>query len=283
MKKIRKFARKAAKFILSSTNDKKVEVNISEIQYGEILKNRNIIVTGGGSGIGLSIAKKFDSEKANVVIIGRREEKLKKAVLNSNIKYIVYDLNDIDKLDDLINNCRKKLNGEIDTIVCNAGISLHESDITNVTKETFDMQFNTNFRANYFLCKKFSEYYLKSKQKSGNILVISSETGNQCYDIPYGLTKSSLNSLVRALSRRFYKCGLRVNAIALGVTESCMTKEYASVTNGNYYRDCASDRIFLPSEVAEVAAFIISDAAKCISGEIIHTNAGNHLNPYWDD
>ena len=114
-------------------------------------------------------------------------------------------------------------------------------------------------------------------------MVISSETGNQCYDIPYGLTKSSLNSLVRALSRRFYKCGLRVNAIAPGVTESCMTKEYASVTNGNYYRDCASDRIFLPSEVAEVAAFIISDAAKCISGEIIHTNAGNHLNPYWDD
>lgn len=283
MKIIKKFARKLAKFILSSTSDKKVEINISEIRYGEVLKNRNIIITGGGSGIGLAMAKKFDSEKANVVIIGRNEEKLKKAVLNSNIKYLTYDLNDIDNFDGLIKNCRKKFDGEIDTIVCNAGISLHEGNICNVTKETFDMQFSTNFRANYFLCKKFSEYFLKSNQESGNILIISSETGDQCYDTPYGLTKSSLNSLVRALSRRFYKSGLRVNAIAPGVTESDMTKDYADVSNGNYYRECASDRIFLPTEVAEVATFIISDASKCISGEIIHTNAGNHLNPYWND
>ena len=114
-------------------------------------------------------------------------------------------------------------------------------------------------------------------------LIISSETADQAYDIPYGMTKAAMNSFVRAASRRVYPLGIRVNAIAPGVTLSDMTKEYADVTDGNFYRDCASQRLFLPEEVAEVAAFLLSDASKCISGEIIHTNAGNHIKTWWDE
>lgn len=62
-----------------------------------------------------------------------------------------------------------------------------------------------------------------------------------------------------------------------------MTKDYAEAADGNLYRDCASNRIFKPEEVAEVVCFLLSDASRCISGEIIHTNAGNHLNPFWKE
>lgn len=281
---MKKFLRKIAKFILSSSSDQKVEVNIANINYNNILSGRNIIITGGGSGIGLAMAKKFASEGANLIISGRNELKLKEAIkmIGERAKYVVFDVNDINKQEEFIMKCEKILGGKIDTLVCNAGVSLHENTFKNVTEESFDTQFETNFKSTYFLSKYFIEYCLKNINDYNNLLVISSETGSQCYDIPYGLTKNLLNSMVGAFSRRVYKENIRVNAIAPGVTLSDMTKEYADASDGNLYRDCASGRIFLPEEVAEVATFLISNAAKCISGEVIHTNAGNHLSIFWN-
>ena len=173
--------------------------------------------------------------------------------------------------------------GTIDILVSNAGISLHEGNFKNVTEESFDMTFNTNLKSNYFLCKTFLEMKLLEKDPNANLLIISSETGDQCFDIPYGLTKAALNSLTGALARRVYKYGIRVNAIAPGVTSTDMTSSYTNVKDGNMYSEgCASERIFLPEEIAEVACFLISDASNCISGEIIHCNAGNHLKTSWD-
>lgn len=282
---MKRFLRKLAKFILDSSSDMRVEVKIAQINYGKILSKRNIVITGGGSGLGLEMAKKFVSEGANVVISGRNEKKLKEAIENigKNIKYIVSDVTNINEQSKFLNECERLLDGKIDTLVCNAGISLHENHFINVTEESFDKQFNTNFKATYFLSKYFLEYALRNKNKNNNLLIISSETGNQCYDIPYGLTKSALNSMIGAMSRRVYKDGIRVNGIAPGVTISNMTKDYADNSNGNLYRNCASNRIFLPEEIAEVATFLISDASKCISGEVLHTNAGNHLSIFWNE
>lgn len=63
-----------------------------------------------------------------------------------------------------------------------------------------------------------------------------------------------------------------------GVTATDMTKEYADVSDGDYSYEAASGRLFLPEEVAEVVCFLLSSASRCISGEVIHVNAGNHLN-----
>ena len=181
---------------------------------------------------------------------------------------MTFDVSNADKAEEFFVQCQQKLNAPIDCFVSNAGVSLHENVFTNVSLEGFDKQFNTNMRGNYFLCKAFLEMKLKEK------------TGNQAYDIPYGMTKAAVNSMVKAFSRRVYQKGIRVNAIAPGVTLSDMTKEYAEASDGNLYRDCASGRIFKPEEVAEVACFLLSDASRCISGEIIHTNAGNHIKTF---
>lgn len=283
--KLKKFLRRMAKFILNSSSDKKVFVNVNQVNYNEQLKDRNIIITGGSRGIGLSIAKKCISEGANVIITGRNKKTLIEASkeLGKNSKYIVFDSTNISKIPNFFIDAKNLFNGEIDSLICNAGISMHENIYKNVTEESFDKQFDINFKSNYFLSKYFLEYLENNKAKSGNLIFISSETGNQCYDIPYGLTKASLNSLTRALSRRVYKDNIRVNAIAPGVTKSDMTREYAEAEDGNLYRNCSSDRIFLPEEIAEVACFLLSDSSKCISGEIIHCNAGNHLSVFWDE
>lgn len=84
--------------------------------------------------------------------------------------------------------------------------------------------------------------------------------------------------MIGSLSRRFYRKGVRVNGVAPGVTATDMTKEYADVSDGDYSYEAASGRLFLPEEVAEVVCFLLSSASRCISGEVIHVNAGNHLN-----
>lgn len=282
---LKRIIRKVAKFIVFEQPKEKVFVNVAQIQYGGILKGKHIVITGGGSGLGLAMAKKFVSQGANVLIVGRNEDKLKKAIgeiKSGGASYLTFDVSNADKAEEFFVQCQQKLNAPIDCFVSNAGVSLHENVFTNVSLEGFDKQFNTNMRGNYFLCKAFLEMKLKEKTDNANLLVISSETGNQAYDIPYGMTKAAVNSMVKAFSRRVYQKGIRVNAIAPGVTLSDMTKEYAEASDSNLYRDCASGRIFKPEEVAEVACFLLSDASRCISGEIIHTNAGNHIKTFWD-
>lgn len=281
----KRLIRKVAKLILASQPETFTKVEVAQINYGGILSGKTIVVTGGGRGLGYAMAKKFISEGANVVISGRKEDTLKTAVgeLGANCQYVVYDVTDVEHTKEFLKKCQTMLGGRIDCLVSNAGLSLHENHFANVTVDGFDKQFNTNFRGGYFLGKEFLEMKLSRRETSGQLLFISSETGNQCYDIPYGMTKAALNTLTRALSRRVYQSGIRVNAIAPGVTLSDMTKDYAEASDGNMTRNCASGRIFLPEEIAEVASFLLSDASICISGEIIHCNAGNHLKVFWDE
>lgn len=282
----KRIIRKIAKFILASQPDAFVQVNVGQLQAGNILQGTKIVITGGGSGLGYAMAKKFISEGAEVVISGRNADKLKAAAEklgSSNCKTVVVDVCDVAHSMDFLEKAKELLGGRIDCLVSNAGVSLHENIYTNVTVEGFDKQFNTKFRAGYFLGKAFLEMKTKEEQPNAELLYITSETGDQVYDIPYGMTNAALNSMVGGFSRRVYQQGIRVNAIAPGVTLTEMTRDYAESSDGNLYRNCASGRTFLPEEVAEVACFLLSDASKCISGEVIHCNAGNHLKAFWDE
>lgn len=283
---VKRIIRRIAKFILVSQPKSNIQVNIGQIHCGRILLDKNVVITGGSSGIGLAMAKKFISEGATILITGRNEKKLVAAVNqlgHDKCRYIIADVCDVEHVSEFLQQAKDELGGRIDCLVSNAGVSLHENHYENVTIEGFDKQFNTKFRAGYFLGKAFLEMKTREKDVAGaQLLYISSETGDQVYDIPYGMTNAAINSLVGAFSRRVYKQGIRVNAIAPGVTLTDMTKDYAEASDGNMYRDCASERIFLPEEIAEVACFMLSDASKCISGEIIHCNAGNHLKTFWE-
>lgn len=282
----KRIIRKIAKFILASQPDAFVQVNVGQIQAGNILQGKKIVITGGGRGLGYAMAKKFISEGAEVVISGRNADKLKEAAEKlgiSHCKTVVADVCDVAHSMDFLEKAKELLGGRIDCLVSNAGVSLHENIYTNVTIEGFDKQFDTKFRAGYFLGKAFLEMKTKEERSDAELLYITSETGDQVYDIPYGMTNAALNSMVGAFSRRVYQKGIRVNAIAPGVTLTEMTRDYAESSDGNLYRNCASGRTFLPEEVAEVACFLLSDASKCISGEVLHCNAGNHLKAFWDE
>ena len=272
--------RKLGKGLLHAGPQIITNVNITQIDYDNQLQGKTIIVTGGSKGIGRAMTKKFTDSGASVLIVGRDVDALEKASKELCCEYLAFDVSTIEDDNDFISKCAEKLGKNPDCLVLNAGISLHEQSILSVTDEGFDKQFNTNLKGAYFLAKSFISLNLKeSTTVDAEILFISSETGDMAYDIPYGLSKASINSLVRGLSKRFYKNGIRVNAIAPGLTATNMTK----VNQENLTQHSqASGRMFLPEEIAEVACFLLSDATKCISGEIIHCNAGNHIKTNWE-
>lgn len=275
---MKQYFKRLFQFIIHGIPQKNIRVNVVKVAKGDILNKRNILITGGGSGIGLAIAKYCAEEGANVIIIGRNEEKLRDAASNiSGCKFLSFDLNKIDQIPELLTNAERILGHNIDSLVLNAGISLHEENIKYVSREGDEKQFTTNLESSYFLAKTFIEN--QKVNSKINLLFISSERGFQCDDVPYGLTKCAINSLTRGLSRRFYKEGVRVNAIAPGITTSNMT----GINNeDNLALDrVASERVFLADEVAEVALFLLSDASMCISGEVIACDAGEYISSYY--
>ena len=192
-------------------------------------------------------------------------------------KYLQFDLENINQLDSMYNKAESIIGGNFDCIVLNAGVSYHEKNIEDVTIKGFEDQIRLNLESTYFLSKLFIS---RNKFiKSSNMLIVSSERGFQCDDVPYGLSKAALNSLTKGIAKRYYRDGIRINAIAPGITTSNMTK---MKNDDNLYVDrISSGRAFLASEIAEVAVFLLSDSSKCISGEVIACDAGNYISSYF--
>ena len=253
-----------------------VKVNIVTLSGQGRMCGRKIIVTGGSRGIGYAMAKKFSNEGASVIISGRNRESLEKVCneLGNSVKYVVYDAQSNDAKS-FLDKCKTIFGGSSDTIVLNAGVSLHEGNFLNVTPESFEQQFNVNLKSNYFLAQQFINEKLKEGNEA-NVLFISSETGGKSNDLPYGLTKVAINSLVGGLARRVYQKGIRVNAIAPGVTLTEMKNEKCHDTQ-DYSNNSTAGRFLLPEEIAEVANFMVSDVSRCITGEVIYCDAGSHL------
>ena len=279
--KLRQWIKRGGEYIRHGVPVTQLTVPIYQLSPSDKLKGKNIIVTGGGRGLGFEMAKKFISEGAKVIIVGRDEETLKKATyaLGKNSKYISFDVSNIENLKWFIDKASKMFGEEkIDCLVSNAGVSLHEGDFRNVNIEGWNKQFDINLKGNYFLVKAFIEYLEKQKNKSGNILVVSSERAKRADDIPYGLTKTAVNSFIQGFASKITSEGIRINGIAPGVTASDMT---GFDKNGELYAPWQPNRrIFLPEEVAEVAAFLLSEVSSCICGEIITCDAGRYISTW---
>lgn len=267
---------KALNFILHG-RPQQVHAKISYLLPHNRLIGKKVIITGGGRGLGFAMAKKFVEEGAEVLIAGRNINTLQASAEKIGCRYLALDVSEPTGLKTFISEAARLMGG-INVLVNNAGISLHEKSFFDVTSETFDNQINTNLKGAFFLTQEFVRY-LKANEINGNVLFISSETGDTMDYRPYGFTKVAVNSMVQGLAFLFKKEGIRVNAIAPGVTASDMTgfKADGDLFAGEY----ATGRIYLPEEVAETACFLISDVSGCISGQIITCNNAQTVNARW--
>lgn len=271
--------KRALRYILKGVPAVKITAEVKVNTTGKSLQGKNILITGGAHGIGYSIAKKCIDEGAIVLICGRNVDRLQQAQKalggETSCRIIPFDISDVGKMDGFLDDCYRLMDNRIDCLVNNAGVSLHEKDFRHVTVDGFDRQFNTNYRGTYFLTKYYLEQQIKRNKIQGtNVLFLSSERGSFHTDIPYGLTKALINSLIGGLNNRLAAEGARINALSPGVTVSEMT---GRSNDDLLYNGSPCGRVFLPEEMAEVAAFLLSDYSKCISGEVVHCDYGAHL------
>lgn len=273
---MRAIIKRAMEFIFHGVRPQDVRANITISDRSSCLKGKNIIITGGGRGLGFYIAERCVADGANVLITGRKEDTLIEASKKlNNCHYIPFDVTDFAHIKPFFDKCELLFGSLPDCLVNNAGISLHEGTIEQVTMDTYDRQFDTNLKGPYFLSQEFIQRYKIAGKTNGSIIFVSSERGLYCDDQPYGMIKAGLNSLTEALGRRYINIGLRVNAVAPGVTVSDLTK-FDKEGNLSRPRSCGG-RVYLGEEVAEVVSFLLSDASGCISSNIIPCNRGNHL------
>jgi 3-oxoacyl-[acyl-carrier protein] reductase len=271
------YIKRGIKYLLYGVPTQYVTPQIVYSTPSHRLEGKRIVITGGGRGLGFAMAKKFVDEGASVLIAGRNEDTLRVSAQELRCHYLTIDVQDVASFDSFILKADDLLGG-INCLVNNAGISLHESQFTAVTEESFDAQINTNLRGPFFMAQKFVQL-IEKNNREGNILFMSSETSHTADIRPYGLTKAAINSLVKGLASKYASKGIRVNAVAPGITTSDMTGFKADANL--FLKSNATGRVYLPEEVAECACFLLSDVSGCVSGEVLTCNNGKTINTRW--
>lgn len=232
------------------------------------LKGKTAIVTGGATGIGFAIASELLDADANVIILGRREEKLKEAAnkLGERCSYYVFDITDTAHYDELISKIEETT--PIDILVNNAGIN-NKKDYFDFTEEELDTIIATQAKAPFLFSQAVAANM--KKRKSGCILFISSLASILgMHDIQaYTLCKSGVKGLTRSLSRDLGPYGIRVNSLNPGFVYTDMLaktnlktpERLEEIQNRTPLRGFAKEK-----DLGMAAAFLCSDAARFISG-----------------
>ncbi|SDX69506.1 gluconate 5-dehydrogenase [Lutibacter oricola] len=245
------------------------------------LENKIALITGGGTGIGLGIAKAYVEAGATVVLTGRREEVLKEAVaeLGKNAHYRVNDITNKKEIPNLVKNIETNI-GPIEILVNNAGIH-YKGMAQETADEDFEKILQTNVISVFSLTRECAKYMLK--RKKGSIIMIGSMAGLFGIDkvVAYGTSKTALTGLVNALVTEYSTSNVRVNAIAPGWIESNM---FLNAINNDPQRKqqitnrIAMDHFGQTSDIGNAAVFLSSEAAKYITGVVLPVDGGATVN-----
>ncbi|MCH5160820.1 MAG: 3-oxoacyl-ACP reductase FabG [Clostridiales bacterium] len=239
-----------------------------------LLKDKVAIVTGGTRGIGYAIVKEFLREGAIVVLCGSRPETADKAVKalkaendDWSVSGISPDLTDYASVKAAFDGVEKQF-GRIDVLVNNAGMSAKEP-FNTYTEAMFDSVMDLNLKAVYNCCRAVTDGM--QARRSGCILNTSSMVSiyGQPSGIAYPTSKFAVNGFTLSLARELGPYGIRVNAVAPGVTNTDMMKAVPKQYIEPLVNSIPLRRIGEPEEVANAFVFLASDKASYITGVVL--------------
>jgi NAD(P)-dependent dehydrogenase (short-subunit alcohol dehydrogenase family) len=245
------------------------------------LANKSALVTGASRGMGRATAVALAAAGARVVVHYGRNAGEAKAVVDQiraaggRADAIAADLATPDGPHALAAQVRGLIGDRLDILVSNAGIS-KASPLEDMTVKDFDELFAVNVRAPYFLVQQL----LPILGDGSNIVFLSSLGARAAVGTlaAYASTKGAINTLVKYFSAALGPRGIRVNAVAPGVIDTDMSNFTKTEDGRNAVRAMqALKRIGQPDDVASVVAFLVSDAARWITGDVIAVDGGSKL------
>ena len=241
------------------------------------LKDKKIIVTGASGGIGNSIIKKLNDCEANILATGTKIEKLEELKSKfKNVKILKFDISQSDKIEEFIENATKELNGSLNCIVNNAGITQDNLAIRmnlDEWKRVIDINLTSTFLLSKFAIKKML------KNKSGKIINITSVVGHtgNLGQANYTASKAGIVAMSKSLAIEYAKKNININCISPGFIKTAMTDKIDEKFKEVIISKIPSARLGEPEDIANAVLFLASDQSDYINGETIHVNGGMYM------
>lgn len=253
----------------------------------DTLKDQTILITGGGSGLGLAMARKFASLGANIAICGRTEEKLRHAIEElreigpeRELRYYTADVRKYDRVKKLMGDIISDF-GSIEGLVNNAAgnfLSASEDLSPGGFKTVVDIVLHGTFNCTH----TFGNYLIGNKKKGNilNIVTTYAEGTGSAFVLPSACAKAGVLAMTRSLAYEWATYGIRQNAIAPGPfpTEGAWTRLIPSKKyEKKFLEKIPLGRYGEHEELANLAVFLMSDMAEYITGECVTIDGGEKL------
>lgn len=241
------------------------------------LKNKIAIVTGGGSGFGAGIVKKFIQEGAKVVVADINLENAKRVVMDTGGFAVEVDVSNSLSFKNMVDKTLEKF-GKIEIMVNNAGITHLPNSMENISEAEFDKIFAVNSKSVFFSAK-----YLVPKMTSiggGNILNVASTAGisprpNLSW---YNATKGWMISATKAMAIELASKRIRVNALAPVAGETPLLKSFMGgdtpEKREKFLSTIPIGRFSTPNDMGNAACFLCSEEASMITGVVLQVDGG---------
>ena len=243
---------------------------------------KTVLITGGGSGIGLATARRLVDAGANVVLAGRRVDRIDAAAkeldpAGDRVLAVATDVSSLADLDELVGRIQDRF-GRLDGVFANAGVAMAFSIPKPFSEADFDQFVDINFKGTFFTIQKAVSLF----DAGGAVVVNGTVLVHHGMGLPMGLatvyaaTKAAVTNLARSLAADLAGRGIRVNAVSPGFIQTDMFDEIAPIDE---VRDaCRAQvplgRIGCPEEVADTVTFLLSPRAAYITGQDLGVDGG---------
>ncbi len=241
-------------------------------------EGKTAIVTGGSRGLGRAVCLELAKGGANVVFCyagneaAARETARDIEALGARALAVRCDVSDAVQVDELVKAALETF-GRIDILVNNAGIT-RDNLLMRMSEADFDLVVNANLKGTFLCMKAVSRLMLK--QRYGRIVNLSSVVGlrGNAGQVNYAASKAGVIGMTKSLAKELASRGVTVNAVAPGFIETDMTAALSESARAAAQGSIPMNRLGAPEDVARAVAFLASDDAAYITGQVLAVDGG---------